>query len=130
MTMYENLPDIHIAEADLPRLQRLAESGMHSAPDVADYLQRELSRAVLCRGGADEPRRVQMGSQVEFSDNGTERVRSVRLVYPGEEDVVQGKISVLTPIGAALLGLGEGQSIDWQTRDGAWRKLTVVRIGA
>ena len=52
----------------------------------------------------------------------------VRLVYPGEEDTDIGRVSVLTPIGAALIGLSEGQSIRWRSALGDWRDLTVLRI--
>ena len=50
------------------------------------------------------------------------------LVYPGEADIEQGKISILTPIGAALIGLSKGQSIDWATRTGEIRRLTVLEV--
>lgn len=51
------------------------------------------------------------------------------LVYPDEADVLEVKISVLTPIGAALIGLSVGQSIEWQTPAGGWRSLTVLQVG-
>ena len=56
------------------------------------------------------------------------------LVYPPEADIDAGRISVPTPIGTALLGLAEGQSIDWTARDGrraaadrAWRSSAAER---
>jgi regulator of nucleoside diphosphate kinase len=52
----------------------------------------------------------------------------VLLVYPGEADIAAGKVSVLTPIGTALIGLAEGQSILWQTRTGAAKRLTVLKV--
>jgi regulator of nucleoside diphosphate kinase len=52
----------------------------------------------------------------------------VTLVYPGEADIGQGRISVLTPVGAALIGLSKGQSIDWATRTGETRRLTVIEV--
>jgi regulator of nucleoside diphosphate kinase len=50
------------------------------------------------------------------------------LVYPHEADVTAGKISVLTPIGAALIGLSVSQSIEWETNLGDRRSLTVLRV--
>ncbi|GEP07041.1 hypothetical protein MOX02_50790 [Methylobacterium oxalidis] len=52
----------------------------------------------------------------------------VTLVYPGEADIGQARISVLTPVGAALLGLSKGQSISWTTRTGAGKQLTVLDV--
>jgi regulator of nucleoside diphosphate kinase len=51
-------------------------------------------------------------------------------VLPPEADISAGRISVLTPIGAALIGLSPGQSIDWETRDGRVGRLTVESVEA
>ena len=56
-----------------------------------------------------------MGSQVVYRDEGTGRIREVALVYPHEADINLNRISVLTPVGAALIGLAEGQSIEFRT---------------
>jgi regulator of nucleoside diphosphate kinase len=71
-----------------------------------------------------------MGSRVTFRDDVTGQVRTVKLVYPGEADVAQGTISVLTPIGAALIGLSVSQSIEWDTVSGGRRSLTVLAADA
>jgi regulator of nucleoside diphosphate kinase len=52
----------------------------------------------------------------------------VTLVYPAEADIAEGRISVLTPVGTALIGLRAGQSITWRTRDGRKQVLTVLRV--
>ena len=54
--------------------------------------------------------------------------RTVRLVYPGEADIEKGFVSVLTPVGAALIGLTAGQAIDWTDRDGRTRRLHVIEV--
>jgi regulator of nucleoside diphosphate kinase len=54
----------------------------------------------------------------------------VTLVFPAEADIAEGKISVLTPVGAALIGLTEGQSIMWTTRDGRDQELTILSVKA
>jgi regulator of nucleoside diphosphate kinase len=69
-----------------------------------------------------------MGGVVEFRDDMTGKVQTVTLVYPGDADISQGRISVLTPIGTALIGLGVGDSITWETRIGELRQLTVLKI--
>ena len=55
--------------------------------------------------------------------------RTITLVYPGDADISEGKVSVLTPIGTALLGLSEGQSMHWTARDGREHELTVTAVG-
>src|SRR3546814_9485491 len=70
---------------------------------------------------------VVMGATVEFDDaNGS--TRSVKLVYPNDADISAGRISILTPVGAGLIGLREGQSILWPDREGHERELTIVRV--
>jgi regulator of nucleoside diphosphate kinase len=65
---------------------------------------------------------------VEYLDEATGRIYIVTLVYPAESDIEKGRVSVLTPIGAALLGLSQGQSIEWNTRSGEPRQLTVLAL--
>lgn len=68
-----------------------------------------------------------MGSSVRFSsDLGEERV--VTLVFPGNADIAEGKVSILSPIGAALIGLAVGQSIDWTGADSRVHRLTVTAV--
>ena len=69
---------------------------------------------------------MQMGSTLTYEADGQRR--RVTLVYPQEADIAAGRISVLTPIGTALIGLAEGQSIDWTSRDGRRQWLTVVAV--
>jgi regulator of nucleoside diphosphate kinase len=70
---------------------------------------------------------VSMGSEVEFRDD-TGKVQTVTLVYPGEADISQRKISVLTPVGTALIGVRVGDAITWKTRSGDLRRLTVIQV--
>ena len=69
---------------------------------------------------------VRMGSRVVFRTG--EEIREAELVYPAQADIAQGRISVLTPVGTALIGLRAGQSITWRTRDGRKQVLTIVRV--
>ncbi len=70
---------------------------------------------------------VQMGRAVEYrTEDG--HTRRVELVYPGEADIALGKVSILTPIGTALLGLSVGQTIDFVANDGRKHLLTVVAV--
>jgi regulator of nucleoside diphosphate kinase len=122
------LPPITLSTPDFERLERLAAAAADKFPRTADFLAREIARAEIVPSGRALPGLVTMGSTVEFRDDTSQQARTVTLVYPDEADVTAGRISVLTPIGVALIGLSVGQSIEWQTPAGGWRSLTVLRV--
>lgn len=70
---------------------------------------------------------ITMSSRVVFTDDAGE-THDVTLVYPEEADMEKSRLSVLTPVGAALIGLKVGQSIEWRTRLGEERTLTVLKV--
>jgi regulator of nucleoside diphosphate kinase len=115
-----------LTEADRARLAALADAAPQVNPDVARFLQEELARADIVPEGAAGS--VIMGSEVKFIDHPSARVRRCKLVYPDESNNSHS-ISVLTPIGSALLGLGPGQSINW-TDAGITRRLTVLEVSS
>lgn len=121
-------PRITLTAADHDRLSSLAHAAMSSVPDVASCLIDELDRAQVLPAGHEAEHTVCMGSEVEFRDDMTGNLRKVSLVYPAEADIALGKISILTPIGTALIGLRIGQSITWETRAGELKRLTVVQL--
>jgi regulator of nucleoside diphosphate kinase len=122
------LPSIMITMDDVRRLSLLANSSMTRFPRVAHFLARELDRANVVPGEFDLPGVVRMGSQVTYRDEKTGRVRKVTLVYPHEADIDLNRISVLTPVGAALIGLSVGQTIEFQTPIREKRSLTVMAV--
>lgn len=122
-------PPIAITRSDHERLTRLAESVSARNPELADELFAELDRARVVTDKALSPGVVRMGSTLRFTTDAGES-RQVTLVFPGEADIAEGKISILTPIGAALIGLSAGQSIDWTARDGRTHRLTVEDVEA
>jgi regulator of nucleoside diphosphate kinase len=71
---------------------------------------------------------VCMDCEVVYRDDTTGRVQTVTLVYPNEADIAKGRASVLTPIGTALIGLAVGESINWTTRTGEMKRLTVLEV--
>ena len=119
-------PEIVIRAADEDRLAELANGLFESLPGLGEKLLDELARARLASGDAVPADSVQMGSTLTYEVDGVRR--RVTLVYPAEADIDAGRVSVGTPIGTALLGLVEGQSIDWTARDGRRQRLTVVAV--
>jgi regulator of nucleoside diphosphate kinase len=122
-------PAIAITHSDHERLSRLAESVSARNPELADELFAELDRARVVADKALAPGVIRMGSALRFSTDAAES-RQVTLVFPGEADIAEGRISIRTPIGAALIGLSAGQSIDWTARDGRTHRLTVETVEA
>ena len=120
-------PRIVLTAEDHERLSTLARAASASMPDVASALADELDRARVLAKGRHPEHIVRMGSEVEFGDDAG-KVQTVTLVYPDEADISRRTISVLTPIGAALIGLRTGSSITWHTRSGAIRRLTVLQV--
>lgn len=120
-------PLIVLSRTDHDSLTRLGESISASNSPVADQLFAELDRARVVADSQLRTDVVRMGSALRFTtDAGVDR--TVTLVFPGEADIAEGKVSVLTPIGAALIGLSAGQSIDWTARDGRIHRLTVESV--
>jgi regulator of nucleoside diphosphate kinase len=119
-------PRIVVSDIDHRRLSELAERALGRFPD-AEELQVEMDRADVIAAAAVPPDVVQMGSTVAFrSENGQQR--RVTIVFPDEADIAAGRISILTPIGTALIGLATGQSIRWLARDGRTHELVVESV--
>ncbi len=123
-----NKPRIRLSATDHERLSRLARSAEHTMPEVAEALNEELDRAYVLKPGRQPVDVVCMGSEVMYRDDTTGRIQTVSLVYPEDADISKGKASVLTPIGAALIGLSAGDAMDWETRSGDKRSLTVLHV--
>jgi regulator of nucleoside diphosphate kinase len=121
-------PAIILSAKDYDRLSTLAHAARNRLPDLASELAEEIGRAHVL--GRDEiaDHFVGMNDDVEFRDDTVGRVRQITLVYPDEANISQGKISVMTPVGTALIGLRAGHSITWETPLGETRHLTVLSV--
>jgi regulator of nucleoside diphosphate kinase len=122
------LPPIVLGKSDSTRLGRLTDAAADAFPATAEFLARELARAAIAPDAELSDRVVRMGSTVAFREHGSDRQREVTLVYPEAADIAAAKISVLTPIGAALIGLSVGQTMEFQTPAGGRRSLTVMKV--
>jgi regulator of nucleoside diphosphate kinase len=108
-------PQICLTQPDMDRLLHLIEADPGKR---FDKLESELLRAKVVPREEIPPDVVTMNSRVLFENETTGERREVTLVYPGMADIDAGKISVLVPVGTALLGLRVGQSIDWELPSG------------
>jgi regulator of nucleoside diphosphate kinase len=121
-------PPLLMSEQDQERLVALAGVTRIRNPLVARLLLEEAERAEVVPAGEVPADVVGVGSWVEFRDAVTGEARRVQVVLPGEADIETGRISVLSLVGAGLMGMTRGQSIDWPTQDGRLRRLTVLRV--
>lgn len=113
-------------EADA--LADLAISAAERSPEVSRLLLGEIERASVHERHTLPEDVVTMGSMVEFVDEASGADRTVELVYPKQADIATGRVSILTPVGAGLIGLRPGQSILWPDRNGHERRLTIVKV--
>lgn len=120
-------PRIFVSDTDLPRLTRLADAIADRSPDLADELLGELERAKVVKASSLPGDVVRMGSTVTYAADDGQRM-TITLVFPADADIAAGRVSILTPIGTALLGLSPGQSMEWLARDGRRHALTVEAV--
>lgn len=120
------LPAITIRSDDFDALDRLVGDLPGSGP--AGLLQQELDRAKVCEPKAMPKNVVTLNRWLHYSDDHSPEVRRVQLVLPKEADIDAGRVSILSFVGAGLIGLKEGQSITWPDTSGSVRKLTLVKL--
>lgn len=120
-------PQITLCASDHQKLTRLAETKAEGTGSVFDELLAELERAKVVADASLRGDIIRMGTTLTYSTDTGEN-RRVTLVYPGVADISAGRVSILTPIGVALIGLAQGQSIDWEARDGRVHRLTIESV--
>ncbi|MEO7253892.1 MAG: nucleoside diphosphate kinase regulator [Casimicrobium sp.] len=118
-------PPITLSSLDAVRLEKMLDSlGNNQFPDK-ESLQDELDRANIVEPQQIPPDVVTMNSTVTFKVESSDREFSLTLVYPNDAGDNTSKISILAPVGSALLGLREGDEMSWPKPGGG---LLVVRI--
>ena len=124
-----HLPQIIVSETEERRLTTLATTSelLRRGYDVAHTLLAELERANVVPDDRMPVQVVRMNSIVEFMVDGRASPR-VELVFPRNANIDDGRISILTPIGTALLGLSPGQSMPVLGNDGSEHQLTVLAV--
>ena len=121
-------PRIVINADDLAHIEALAEGAMQRNPALADRLLDELGRARIVAPAKMPANVVSIGSTVTYRDESTGLEKTVTLVFPEDADITRQRVSVMTPIGVALLGLAEGAEFYWDTRDNQRRMLSVTKV--
>ncbi|SFS11945.1 regulator of nucleoside diphosphate kinase [Dyella sp. OK004] len=120
-------PPIVLSRLDLERIEALLERMPLAQAEGYATLRAELDRAEVLEPAAMPNDVVTMNSRVTFEDEAQGEKLTLTLVYPAAAGAA-GTVSILAPVGSALLGLTKGQHIDWPTPDGKQRRLHVLGI--
>ncbi|HEX7034146.1 MAG TPA: nucleoside diphosphate kinase regulator [Pseudomonadales bacterium] len=114
-----------ISQRDHDRLQSVISK---TDPDTVGLLFDELDSATIVPDDELPDDVVAMGSRVTFEDIDTGAQSTIQLVFPHQADAAAGRISVLAPVGAALIGLRVGETIEWPLPGGKVRNLRVIGV--
>lgn len=120
-------PNIIVSSLDLERLEALADA-LPPGHSAASALLDELARADVRAPQDMPPQVVTMNSTVRFALEGADEERCLTLAYPKDMDQVADAISILSPVGTALLGLSAGDCIDWPRPDGQLAQVRLLEV--
>jgi len=122
--------NVVITEADFTRLQLLLESTRRfrlGDTEHFDILEEELARATVVSSGMIRPNVVTMNSRVRVKDLNSGHELIYQIVFPKDADVARNRISILAPIGTALLGFGAGCTIELKAPSGM-RRFRILNV--
>lgn len=121
-------PEITVSTSDLERLEGLLSKPPTRNRSDLDGLRAELDRANVLDGDAMPDNIIMMNSRARFREETSGREYELTLAWPHEANAADGKVSIFSPAGSALLGLSVGQRIDWQTPEGHAIQLRVLAV--
>lgn len=118
---------IFITEKDYLRLSNLLNN-LEVEPDSLENLEIEMERATILSDDEVPSGLVTMNSTVEYEDLSSGKSTTITIIYPGNETSAGKNTSVLAPLGSALLGLKEGQEINWKFPSGKTKRLKIIKV--
>ena len=123
-----NNTPIYITQDDYSKLRLLLATALHSnANGALQKLREELDRAAVIDPTAIPAGIVTLESTVEFEDLGTSEIEEYTITFPDRANVEEKRLSILAPIGTALIGCRVGDLVQWSTPGGV-RQLKVRRV--
>ncbi len=121
----DNHDNLILTSGDFQKLSSLVSS---TQTKIAELLEEELSRASIVPDDELPQDVVSMNATVRFQDLDTEKESTVTLVYPHEANIDENKVSILAPVGSALIGLRVGQMIIWPVPNGKEKRMKVTSV--
>jgi regulator of nucleoside diphosphate kinase len=123
-----NNAPIYITREDSSKLRLFLETALHSNANAAlEKLRQELDRAVIIDPVGIPSGVVTIDSRVEYEDLGTGEIEEYIITFPDRAKVEEKRLSILAPIGTALIGCSEGDVVSWHTPGGI-RQLKIRRV--
>ena len=120
-------PNIIISEQDLHRLETMLEHQTVLTPTMK-HLEDELARAEVVEPQNVPTDVVSMNAKVLITIAPATESTEITLVYPHDFKGEKGQVNIIAPIGAAILGLSEGQDIEWPQPDGHMMKVKIEKV--
>lgn len=121
-------PLVWITTEDFRALRLLAHQHRRGAPEICEFLMGEINRAIVCAPEWIPDDVVTMNSRVAFKASDEREPETRMLVFPDRYDPTGQAISILTPLGAAMIGLAAGSGIDYRDREGDLNSVHVERV--
>lgn len=121
-------PEIIVSAEDLERLEGLLSRPPTRNRSDLDGLRAELERARIVESDELPADVIALNRRARFREEHSGREYELTLAWPHEADAADGRVSIFSPAGSALLGLSAGQVIDWRTPDGHPIQLRVLEI--
>jgi regulator of nucleoside diphosphate kinase len=124
----EKKPEITLSRLDAERLERMLDSLDSASFPGRRELEEEIVRARIVEPAQVPPTVVTMNSKVRFKIKSSDTEFSLTLVYPGDTHGSNDRISILAPVGSALLGLNEGDEIAWPAPGGGMMDVRIIEV--
>ena len=121
-------PRILITSQDLELLESMVGPSTFRTAAI-ELLEEELSRAAVVNDDVSARSFCRIGSWVTYEDLGSGQIRNIKIVLPGEADIDKRRVSVLSAVGAALLGLAPDAEFGWTDDNGRPHRLKVLSVG-
>jgi len=126
----KTLPQLVLASSVIDRLRGVAYAALRNEPEIAEQLLAEIERADVVPPESMPTNVVAIGNWVTYQDMASRSIRTIQLVLPHEAHPASQRVSVVSPIGAALIGLSVGQVMDWHLSDQRVRQLIVINVSS
>ena len=110
------------------QFKKISDLILNNPTPAAEQLEEELGRAIVVEDHQIPQNIVMMNSQVTFVEIESGKKNTVTLVYPNESNINENKVSILAPIGIALIGLSVGQNIEWILPTGKKSNYQVIEV--
>ncbi len=124
MNLNKNIPVI-IREDDYALLKPFLSKSADTTEEMS--LSAELNRAIVVKKDAFPPHAIRISSEVKIREQETGTTSTFRIVMPSQANIKENKVSILSPIGSALIGFTKGEIVQWEVPAGL-KKFEIIEV--